>query len=130
MKVTTSGTDLHAALRPSSRRTAPFTGVRRRFAGIRKADPIRMLLSGVLVAFSYTLGFTPTWASEINGSDIQLNVEIVPRAECGGQCGSGGLPVTGIDPMGALIAAGLCGGTGMALLLVGRERLATRQKGA
>ncbi|MFI2563803.1 hypothetical protein [Paenarthrobacter sp. NPDC018779] len=82
------------------------------------------------MAFSFALGFTPSWASEINGSDIQLNVEIAPRAQCGGQCGTGGLPTTGIDPMGALIAAGLCGGTGMALLLVGRERPAIQRKRA
>ncbi|MFK4640240.1 hypothetical protein [Paenarthrobacter histidinolovorans] len=127
--MTTSGTVPHLAVRPSARSKARSASVRRRFVRFRSAESARILLSCVLVAFSFALGFTPSWASEINGSDIQLNVEIAPRAQCGGQCGGGGLPATGIDPMGALIAAGLCGGTGMALLLVGRERPATRQKG-
>ncbi|WP_311211826.1 MULTISPECIES: hypothetical protein [unclassified Arthrobacter] len=94
---------------------------------LRAADSARILLSCVLVAFSLVLGLTPSWASEINGSDIQLSVEITPRAHCSGQCSPNGLSATGLDPLGALMAAGLCGGTGVLLLFVGRGQAATRR---
>ncbi|MFJ5955269.1 hypothetical protein ACIQC5_04845 [Paenarthrobacter sp. NPDC092416] len=116
-----------AAIR--SQRVSERSAAPRRFHGrFRSADLARILLAFVLVAFSLALGFTPGWASEINGSDnIKLNVEIAPLSQCHGMCGPDGLPVTGMDPLGALIAAGLCGGTGVLLLFIGRERPATRR---
>jgi hypothetical protein len=94
---------------------------------IRSADSARILLSCVLVGFSLVLGLTPGWASEINGSDINISVDIAPRTECSGQCLPNGLPATGLDPVGALVAAGLCAGTGVLLLFAGREQAATRR---
>ncbi|MCD4853412.1 hypothetical protein LN996_21540 [Arthrobacter sp. AK01] len=108
-------------------RGTPRSARRRFTVRIRSADSARILLSCVLVGFSLVLGLTPGWASEINGSDIKISVDIAPRTQCSGQCLPNGLPATGLDPVGALVAAGLCGGTGVLLLFVGRGQAATRR---